>query len=554
MVWKNILKQWKNKGSEPSEELFEQGFRGGYKPPAGVFNWFWHMVTTAIDELQKFGNSMQSKLDTIDEGAEVNVQADWDESNSDSDAFIKNKPGNATAEKAGFLSAADKGKLDGIDKGANKTVVDNALSDSSEHPVENRAVKAGLDKKADVGHAHNLNGSDITGTLPISKGGTGADTAEAARTNLGLGSASLLSDTNLLVYRGEIPAGANWDDYNTTGIWICTRSDKSTDTNSPPSISWGYLIVLTYTTPIQLFITGGKYAGDVIYSRGIGQNWRYVGDYKFALINHTHAEYLPISSYKGRTHIVIASYNTKNPNKNYADFVCTAENASAVIRQALNAVEPGGKIELLDGDYFLQYEDFGEGIVINKKVSIEGTSGARGANLQQPIDQYGGEANPIFTINSVPVIIKNLNIYGVKKECSSPVSLIKQKTTMAWYENLSFSMNSPETIGYSCIEGETGKDCRYTRIYNCRLYRSFNPVQNTDFIAFDFRKCNNFSGVIGGNISTGLGSIDVGLPSMYDRQKTAIYGHSTIDIYMENNKKKETIDYKGDITTTAYSE
>lgn len=54
----------------------------------------------------------KTKLGGIEEGAQVNVQADWDA--TEGDAFIKNKPGEATQEKAGLMSAADKKKVDGM--------------------------------------------------------------------------------------------------------------------------------------------------------------------------------------------------------------------------------------------------------------------------------------------------------------------------------------------------------------------------------------------------------------------------------------------------------
>lgn len=58
------------------------------------------------------------------------------------------RPDAATATAPGFMSAADKVKLDGIEKGANKTVVDAALDAGSANPVQNKAVKAALDGKA----------------------------------------------------------------------------------------------------------------------------------------------------------------------------------------------------------------------------------------------------------------------------------------------------------------------------------------------------------------------------------------------------------------------
>ena len=55
----------------------------------------------------------------------------------------------ATSTRDGLMSKADKTKLDDIEMGANKTTVDAALSSTSTNPVQNKAVKAALDKKAD---------------------------------------------------------------------------------------------------------------------------------------------------------------------------------------------------------------------------------------------------------------------------------------------------------------------------------------------------------------------------------------------------------------------
>lgn len=55
----------------------------------------------------------------------------------------------ATTSANGLMSAADKTKLNGIAKEANKTIVDTTLSDSSTNPVQNKVIKTELDKKAD---------------------------------------------------------------------------------------------------------------------------------------------------------------------------------------------------------------------------------------------------------------------------------------------------------------------------------------------------------------------------------------------------------------------
>lgn len=91
---------------------------------------------------------------------------------------------NATQSAAGLLSASDKTKLDGIETGANKTVVDSALSSTSTNPVQNKVVNTALSGKANTSHTHTV--SQVSGTLPLTKGGTGATTAAAALANLGV--------------------------------------------------------------------------------------------------------------------------------------------------------------------------------------------------------------------------------------------------------------------------------------------------------------------------------------------------------------------------------
>ena len=111
-----------------------------------------------------FTNAYKTKLDGIEDGAEVNVQANWTENDSSRDDYIKNKPENATTSTSGFMSASDKQKLDGIEAGAevnvqpnwaendsskddyikNKPTIDTALSTSSDNAVRNSAITAGI--------------------------------------------------------------------------------------------------------------------------------------------------------------------------------------------------------------------------------------------------------------------------------------------------------------------------------------------------------------------------------------------------------------------------
>lgn len=60
----------------------------------------------------------------------------------------------------------EKTKLSGIAAGANKTTVDSAMSSTSTNPVQNKVVKAELEKKANVNHTHDL--SAMVNTLEVS--------------------------------------------------------------------------------------------------------------------------------------------------------------------------------------------------------------------------------------------------------------------------------------------------------------------------------------------------------------------------------------------------
>ncbi len=54
IAFNNLLPEWKNNGTPPSDNLKENGFQPGYKPPAAVFNWFWSLVSKSIAEIQGY--------------------------------------------------------------------------------------------------------------------------------------------------------------------------------------------------------------------------------------------------------------------------------------------------------------------------------------------------------------------------------------------------------------------------------------------------------------------------------------------------------------------
>ena len=90
---------------------------------------------------QNYTAAEKSKLAGIAAGAEVNVQSDWDQTNTSADDYIKNKPGNASSSEAGFMSASDKSKLDGIASGATKNT---AVATTSANGLMSAADKSKL--------------------------------------------------------------------------------------------------------------------------------------------------------------------------------------------------------------------------------------------------------------------------------------------------------------------------------------------------------------------------------------------------------------------------
>ena len=72
----------------------------------------------------------------------------------------------ASTSANGLMSSTDKAKLDGVEEGANKIVVDSAMSESSVNPVQNKIVKAQLDSlnstKANTNHVHNDYSATVT--------------------------------------------------------------------------------------------------------------------------------------------------------------------------------------------------------------------------------------------------------------------------------------------------------------------------------------------------------------------------------------------------------
>ena len=131
----------------------------------------------------------KTKLDGIDDGANktvVDEALDADSTNPVQNKAVKTaldgKAGTAVASESanGLMSKDDKAKLDDVEAGANKTTVDAALDAASENPVQNKAVKAALDGKlSTLGgeiSGHLKVGQTVSAEGSVSVGRTSADT------------------------------------------------------------------------------------------------------------------------------------------------------------------------------------------------------------------------------------------------------------------------------------------------------------------------------------------------------------------------------------------
>lgn len=154
----------------------------------------------------------------------------------------------ATAASDGFMSADDREKLDGISDGANKTVVDSSLSDTSANPVQNKVVKSALDDKADSDHEHSYAAS-------LSPGGS-ASSAEKLKTARTItfqgavsGSFSFDGSENVTVnLEGDSQAAGFLAAHPIGSIFFTTNSTDPGDTyggvwKKLPSDNGGYLFL-----------------------------------------------------------------------------------------------------------------------------------------------------------------------------------------------------------------------------------------------------------------------------------------------------------------------
>lgn len=105
------------------------------------------VTSTELGYLDGVTSNVQTQLDG--KSADGHTHDDRYYTESEIDSLLYNKAGLsvATTSANGLMSSSDKTKLNGIESGANKTIVDNALSDTSVNPVQNKVVTSALKGK-----------------------------------------------------------------------------------------------------------------------------------------------------------------------------------------------------------------------------------------------------------------------------------------------------------------------------------------------------------------------------------------------------------------------
>lgn len=237
MEFEHTVPEWNAEGTEPPASLKNSGFEAGNKPPAPYFNWFWHGVSVCLKELQEkwkqvrsvaLGGTGKSSVSPgsylVGNGTGAMVERTPEEVRQNIGAAGMTdiiRVVTATTTDGAAYSAT----LDGVTELTNGmlvTIIPNMTSNTQTitlninglgakmvrlplsfnnaamtmprletYFVEGRPITLQYDANYITGGAWKTFGKqrasaqDLYGTVPIESGGTGAETAEAARTNLG---------------------------------------------------------------------------------------------------------------------------------------------------------------------------------------------------------------------------------------------------------------------------------------------------------------------------------------------------------------------------------
>lgn len=185
-------------------------------------------------------------------------------------AALDKKAGTAVATTSanGLMSKADKTKLDDIERGANKTTIDSAMSGSSVNPVQNKVIKQYIDDKvAAAGSNITVDAAlSTTSTNPVqNKAVKAAIDAKADKTALDAKADKTALDAKLDKTGGTLTG--NLTGKYITGTWL--QSTAASDLGRTP----GKIAVLDdsgwvyYRTPAELLADIGAMSGGDYYTK-----------------------------------------------------------------------------------------------------------------------------------------------------------------------------------------------------------------------------------------------------------------------------------------------
>lgn len=161
----------------------------------------------------------KNKLAGIAEGAEVNVQSDWNATSGD--AFIKNKPTLATVATSGsYNDLSNKPTI------PSAITIDSSLSSTSTNPVQNKVINSALSGKYSK-PSGGIPNSDLANSK-ITISGTavslgGSITQSALRTALGLGSNAYTSTSYLPSAGGSVSGYISIGTYLSVGTTLSVK-------------------------------------------------------------------------------------------------------------------------------------------------------------------------------------------------------------------------------------------------------------------------------------------------------------------------------------------
>ena len=275
-----------NDGTEPSTQLKSNGFTGGYKPPAGVFNWFWRKVIKAITELQ-------SGVTTVEESIPTKTSDLTNDSGYVTGSELPEGVqvvDNLTSTLTSSALSANQGKV--LNDTKVTKVTGKGLS-TNDYTTDEKNKLAGIAAGAQVNTVTGVKGgaesSFRTGNITISK------------QNLGLGSVENTSDANKPISTatqnaldkkaGKIVAGETQRPTSNTTATCGNGAEIFNDYQERTSTNFAYVESAKKTLPSRGNVASGDYSHAEGYATTASGKYSHAEGYKTtASEREAHAE------------------------------------------------------------------------------------------------------------------------------------------------------------------------------------------------------------------------------------------------------------------------